>query len=602
MLSHTYTRRLYAGIVACATLLTPMSAFAIALPGVANVNSGIGSAVVFLLTILNLLTWLMFGLLNFLLDPAFMFALDANGNSAFMDMLNQIWQLARDLTNVAFAVVLVIGAVYTIATASKDMISKHARSFVMAIILVNFSWFIPRVVLDVSNIATAAIFGIPSLIGNSGANACEYSSNSPQEFCTEDPNRRGTYQCPCVVITDVKMFVDANTVNQLKANNWKCPAGELMCYQSERLQPGTVAGFSTILNGLIINHGRLRELGQVPRRLAGAQDISAVVIFIMREMIVILMQLALFLPLLAMAFAFAVRIPILWITIAFMPFYALKFVLSDSITEGWPEKIKNNFLKAAFLPAKVAIPLAIGFVMINAGSHLDNMNPAQNLTVNIFPGVGNLWQLLWMCMSVAVLWMGVFNVLKDGPGPIAKVSETIKKGGQSMASGAVGATVGNIKVPLPQVLGGQQRLSDVAKRFGDGNPFNDGRGGDLPPARANNAAIDTAATRLAGDNRAVTDLTRSIQNLTTQVRANNPAQATAAMKAINTSMGGEVVGHSDPVANMERMLERIRATRPGGAAAPDSAEITALTAAITDFRGADRGAAAGMYTTLPRRP
>src|SRR5688572_1227758 len=46
------------------------------------------------ITALNVLTWVVFVFLHFLLDPQFIFDLnDAGQDGAFMNMLNEIWQL-----------------------------------------------------------------------------------------------------------------------------------------------------------------------------------------------------------------------------------------------------------------------------------------------------------------------------------------------------------------------------------------------------------------------------------------------------------------------------------------------------------------------------
>lgn len=409
-------------------LLYPISAHAQVVTGnnIFAAEGFIADIVVKILTALNLLTWILFGFLNYLLDPRFMFDMTKNGQEGdFMTILNQIWQLSRDLANVGFAVVLVVAAVIMIATAKKDVIADKVTKFVLAVILVNFSWFIPRVILDVANVATSAIFGIPSLINQAGGQECKYTSGSDEGGCSS--NGDGTYSCDCILITNMQIFVD-NWEELDKDTAWECPGNELFCYKYEKMTPDSVASYSAILNGLIVNHGRLRELGRVPASLAGGSKISELIVFLIRELILVAFHIAFFFPLLAMTIAFFIRIPVLWITIAFMPFVFLGKMIP--MIKGETDKIWENFLKAAFLPALVAIPLSIGFVMINAGEQLTGQDAA-GISVRLFDGVSNLWQLMWMCMSMGVLWVGVFEVLTKHGGIMAKGAETIKGIGES---------------------------------------------------------------------------------------------------------------------------------------------------------------------------
>ena len=123
---------------------------------------------------LNILAWVMFVILQFLLDPDLMFG-EGGQDGAFMTKLNDIWVLSRDLVNIVFAVVLIGAAVYVVVRAKKEIISEYAPKFILSVILVNFSWFVPLLVLDISNVAAAAVFGIPSMIMED--NACKvYSS------------------------------------------------------------------------------------------------------------------------------------------------------------------------------------------------------------------------------------------------------------------------------------------------------------------------------------------------------------------------------------------------------------------------------------------
>ncbi len=407
-----------------------------------GIDLSIAQVVSIMITILHLLTWIVFVFLNTLLDPRFIFDLSSSGQEgALMDMLNEIWQLARDLMNIIFAFVLIGAAIYTIITTNKEFLSTHAPKFVMAVILVNFSWFFPRVIIDVANVATTAVYGIPSYLQQPGFE-CRVARNKPGpvvEDCKEEgPNQ---YSCPCQMIVDVQFFLKtpADLVS-LKNQSYQCPLGQILCYKEEKLDVNAIEGYSAVLNGLIINYSRLGSLGEVPKAEPGGMKLNDFIVFLVREVLVLIIHIALFFPLLAMLVAFVMRIPVLWVTIAFMPFIFLDYVGGDQLNMGEdiPKKIWKTFLKAAFLPAMVAVPLSVGFLLLNAGTGVQFQGGDLGIELRIWDGITNYYQLLWLGLSLGILWMGVFMVLK-GDDVLSTGAQAIKSAGEGYGKFALKA-------------------------------------------------------------------------------------------------------------------------------------------------------------------
>lgn len=578
MLSYKYTHRVWAWITgAGVALLYPASAYAQNMD-IFAVETFIGTIIVKILTVLNLLTWILFGFLTYLLDPRFMFDLTGDGKEgSLMDMLNQIWQLSRDITNIGFAIMLVVAAVIMIVKADKGVIQDKITGFVLTVILVNFSWFIPRVILDVANVATATIFGIPSLLNQAGAQQCKYTSSFQEQGCT--PKGDGTFTCDCILITNMQMFVDDwKDLDDQPA--WECPGGAIFCYKYETMQPDSVASYSAILNGLIVNHGRLRELGRVPAPLKGGSKISELVVFIIREIILVVFHIAFFFPLLAMAVAFFVRIPILWVTMAFMPFFFLGKILPDSVKELIGDKmddIMKQFLKAAFLPAVVAVPLSIGFIMINAGAQLTG-NQSAGISIRLFDGVSNLWQLMWMCMSMGVLWVGVFKALAgSGNGIIEKSSTVIKGAGENFGR----AMLDKVPVPVP---GLSMNLGELKAKVNAGLAGAGAGSGSSPVPKATSASdVGKAAKSYSGKPADIDKLSKSISKLADQVRQNKGADAKKTAKGIN-DMHGDIIGSEKPVEDLEKFVKELKNVRTNEGKPTDSPEIKELEKQIENLR------------------
>lgn len=476
----------------------------------------------FLIQVLNVLTWICFALLQFLLDPQIIFDMNAPGGG-LVTMLNNIWQLSRDLVNLFFALALVGISIYTVVTANKEMIHQHAAKFVLAVVLVNFSWFLPRIVIDIANITASTIYGIPSLMlanpGNPNGecktlNACPGPLVVPPAGC-EFTGTFGQCLCKCKRIVDIVFFpiIDnalpprPNSTAAWEGMGYNCQL-RLVCYREDELNMNTIAGHSAILNGLVVNYARLGALVRPPPVAAGRDALVGVLV---RGAIILLIQTGLTFPLLAMVVSFLIRIPVLWLTISFMPFYFLGWFLDERITQGVPKMILELFLKAAFMPAVVAAPLAIGFILINAALAQDftaagSVGGLLNITAPIIDGVSNLWQILWMLMSIMVLYSGVFKALQgvqlgeQHGRMIQRIQDTGRQVRQAAVSGAM-------QIPIPGTTGmgpGGRGLSasGIADQIRGLNPLRPPGGGPTPPpapltgtmqTQANTASANAAA-------------------------------------------------------------------------------------------------------------
>ncbi len=482
MPTHIRLRQGYAGQVlrrlltrvstAAVALVVPVAAFAQgggAFP-VDSTYETISGWTLMIAQFLNIMTWFVFSFLIFLLDPRFIFDMTDGAEGSLMEALNRIWQLSRNLMNVGFAVGLVGAAIYTVVTANQEFVSKHLKTFVMAVILVNFSWFIPRVVLDISNVAAATIYSIPTAIGGDSS-TCKYlSSNRDGCFEAAGPDADGMFTCACKAVADFKPFPGSKLSDDLKDADptWQCYWA--YCVRYVKLDASTATQHAGILNGLVINHARLSSLAIITRTDVD-DDIADLLLFILREMIVIVINIALLFPLLALLVALIIRIPILWLTMAFMPFYFLSWVIPEelgslggSIKEK-ADKIWEFFLKAALLPAAVAVPLSIGFVMANAGSSIA-FSGLSGIPFNLIDGMGSFAQLLWVLMVLGILWSGTFMVLElmTGDMPGGSIINTIKSTGEE--AGKFAASLPLSTIPIPAIGGNLLSAAQMASPGG----------------------------------------------------------------------------------------------------------------------------------------
>jgi hypothetical protein len=452
-------------IAAVMALAMPLSAYAQVPGGAFPMDQTFQTISTYTLVIaqfLNIMTWFVFSFLVFFLDPTFIFDMGAGGS--LVETLNQIWQLARNLMNVAFAVGLVGAAIYTVITANKEFVSAHLKKFVMAVVLVNFSWFIPLVVLDIANIATVTVYSLPGAIVNMDAE-CRYTSTKAKGCFDAKPIDGGLQSCACKAVANFIPFPDSDTVRDKLAEDpvaWDCSNEPAYCVRYVKLDPANSTKHGTILNGLVVNHARLSQLAMITRTKL-KNTISDSIVFILRELVVIVIHVALFFPLLALLIALIIRIPVLWLTMAFMPFYFLSWIVPEeapfmSEVKDAAKKIWEWFLKAAFLPAAVAIPLSVGFIMANAATRV-NFDGLTGIPFNLIDGMGSFAQLLWVLMVLAILWSGTFAVLTMmmGDMPGASIIGSIKSTGEE--AGKFAAELPLSTIPVPGVTGAGNLLN-----------------------------------------------------------------------------------------------------------------------------------------------
>lgn len=379
---------------------------------------------------------------------------DFFNDPVMMGALNNIWQLSRDIMNVIFALMLIGVSFLVIITGKTDKAKEKVVNFVVAVILVNFSWFFPRVILDIANVMTATVYTIPNALG---AATCFTISqnNNPVE---------------CRVITDAIIFPTAIESTPGAVGycggpfNTSCTCLEgIECHKSDTYSNAlvTMKPAHAMLNGLAVSFARISILARIPTTVAGPapgggltpnQAASVSFQIAISIMLAFAVQAAVLLPLLGLAVGLFIRIIILWVTTAFMPFAFLGYVINGKLGTNvfeFETDIWKEFINAAFLPTIVAIPFVIGFIMLTAVAQIPAPPGMFGLTISvpILSGVNTWWQLLWMGAAVGIIWTGAFKALSRSK-IIGGITDKIKGFGESIFSGIAQAPL-LIPIPLP---------------------------------------------------------------------------------------------------------------------------------------------------------
>lgn len=425
-------------------------------------------------TFMHVMLLIVLQMLGYLLQADFF------NDPVMMGALNSIWQLSRDIMNVIFALMLIGVSFLVIITGKTDKAKEKIVNFVVAVVLVNFSWFFPRVVLDIANVLTATVYTIPNAL-----------SMPPCMTLNEFNN-----PVDCRVITDVLIFpTPAQSAGGFCGgpNSAVCSClDNIECHKTDTFASGltTMTSSHAMLNGLAVSFARVTMLARIPTTTAGLgatgggittnQAVRVSFQVAVSIMLAFAIQLAVLLPLLGLAVGLFIRIIILWVTTAFMPFAFLGYVINGkpgTNVFGFETDIWQEFINAAFLPTMVAIPFVIGFIMLSAVAQIPAPPGMFGLTISmpILAGVKTWWQILWMMAAVGIIWNGAFKALGRSK-IIGQFTDKIKGFGESVFSGLAQAPL-LVPIPLPgagpgtnlgTLVHGPKILSDSVKLAASG--------------------------------------------------------------------------------------------------------------------------------------
>ncbi len=504
---------------------------------------------------------------------------DFFSNIQMMQALNDIWKLSRDIMNVFFAIMLIGVALYTIVTANKSFVTEKIANFVIAVILVNMSWFFPRVIIDIANILTSTVYSIPQYLGNA---KCEIIDGM-------DPTKK----IPCKSITGYRIFPSLAEEKDFKNN---CGSGtcecqrNIACYKLQSLDDLRKTGVSeshVMINGLVVNFARVLDLTKIPAAIRGGGGGGIVRGFFSQLQLLMgvafatVIQLATLLPLVALAVGLLIRILILWLTAAFMPFVFLGYVINGKLGTnvfGFEVDIWQEFISAAFIPTMVAIPITIGYVILNAVTSV-TAPKSSAIAIPLLYGVQSWWAMLWMIAGIAVLWKGSFAALSKNK-TIGGMTDKIKGFGEQ-----VGGSVAKLPLLTPLPIGGggmnlaslvhaPRAISDIINVSASGRPGTGDVRKNIREAFGGREAADDPAT---------------VDAMATKLSTSGKADAEKIVAAINKLKTAEFAKDTNPTQRAEQ-VEIIRQKVGAGVGASEKEIFTRLKAIserdkVAEFRG-----------------
>lgn len=398
---------------------------------------------------ISMLIWVILSYVGKLMDNNYIF------KDSMVEMLRTIWLVVRNLTNVGFAIILLGAAFYIVIFGGSEggvNIKSALPRFVLGLVLVNFSWLGCTLIIDLSSVVTSAVFSIPQSIQTQDITCLTIdptSETQKEEPCYDvavieiEPDKALS---PATSSDSNKPFFEDVTSTEKAKLEAKNKSGNKI---TKVIKMGDIAtiGYSELVTSdfgasnaamiMAVNLGGIDSLARASKNISAKSGLTLNLLF---SLIIIVMVIV---PLFALCIVLMARMAVLWLCMAFMPLAFLGLVvkgeLTTSLTEGMPNLV-DQFIKNAFLPAYVAAPFSVGFLMINAAQKLfvTSGSLQGQVTITVSPtisGVDDTEMILWYLAVAGIIWAGVFTALK-GNAITESIVGSIQSGAQGLAKGA----------------------------------------------------------------------------------------------------------------------------------------------------------------------
>ncbi len=360
-------------------------------------------------------------------------------DSGMGDTLHLVWEVMRNFVNVGFILILLIIAVMVIFGGGGErglgMLKKVLPKFVLALVLVNFTFFMARFVLTANDVLATAIFSLPRVV------SAEKQIRMP---C--DPNKiDATTKKP---ITCLDQFGEILTKVKKEENGMKDYTKILEEITSVKDENGKDRWFPQTVKGLSLGRKNISlvlltsmiDLEHIVNTKGIIGNGSDMIIAALGSLIV---AGAVGIVFFMLFLAFVVRMVVLWIAIAVSPLAALGMVMKEVIPgadmSGDLDPVKI-FISHAFMPTLVAIPLSIGMIMIFANNAIGI--GTSGIIQTFSSRAGDIHAILWWVASIIVIWFGTNKMIsKASPDFAQKLTEGVHSGVNKF----VGAAAGTLK-------------------------------------------------------------------------------------------------------------------------------------------------------------
>lgn len=339
------------------------------------------------LQIIQQLLWPILLLIGPLLDNNLIFG------PGVEDRLFDIWSQMRNITSLILAIMLVGVALINIFGASEGSsyeLKSFLKKMVITLVVINFTFFGARVVLDASNVLTNFAFGLPNTI-------------QTQSIISLQNVEKGL----CSALQQVGASADRQIFEGVLNLGINQEAGQGLC-KGNTLTEAAKGFFSRISSSNIslimaANYSTIADGLEPSRTFQATLDIYNLSINTALSLIMVLLHA---LAYLSLFFILVVRLMFLWLAIALSPLIVFATIMGLSQFDEL-KSLYDEFFTHVFAPVKVGFALSISYIIFSTIEQTGISTPGvvlgQELTYP-FSGVGTLEKLIISLASAVIVF------------------------------------------------------------------------------------------------------------------------------------------------------------------------------------------------------
>lgn len=348
-------------------------------------------------------------------------------------ILLNIWTAVRDFVNIMFVLGLLAIAIANIMGSDKVPLKTVLPSIVIALIAVNFSFLACKVILDVVNVTSTAIFSIP------------IASDSLKKYtdpATKDTALTALSEKVCDKMSKLQASGSTTTPGKPAAAS----TTNAFCTQStggdptkQQLTDLGKSFFSTFnsRNAALVMAIELQDivnLDTLPKdKITTLKDLAINTIF---SIIFFVIYATAFVALFA---AMLIRVVVLWLAIAISPLSFLGLAFKNVKEKfGKNDPFFELFMKHALIPLPVSLVLTVGMIMISqlkniSGNSITSTDPASLGAITT--GMSTVQDIIAGLATAAFIWIAAFMALEGTKADIIvnPIRDTVKGFGMSLA-------------------------------------------------------------------------------------------------------------------------------------------------------------------------
>jgi len=372
-----------------------------------NALNGITEMLAMFLKFLQTLLWPIMLMIGGLLNNDILFG------AGMEDRLLDIWVHIRNFVNIGFVVVLLGIAIYNVSGMADDNYALKAflPKFAVALILVNFSFMAVKVLVDVTNVVTVAIFTLPSSIGETitGTDTKLAIGDTPEVHDKICSNMYGGVENLTKQQKKIILQSDIEKKFYCKPTSGDPKKLEFTTKGKDFFKRFTANNASLVLAVQMMN---VIDADKVSTSLQNGKGIADLGFNLLFSVVLYLVYgsayVALFVVLL-------VRLVVLWMFIPLSPVMAFTWVMPNLLGDSGGS-LKEKFIDHLIVPIKIAIPMTLGYLILESFRKISFTNDTVSTFVQSaadmklpVSGLSDIQSMVIAFAAVAVVWIGVFE-------------------------------------------------------------------------------------------------------------------------------------------------------------------------------------------------